>query len=254
MNIVSKNRLQLTLYLLIFLALLSACSEEPGLTKVKINQLISNPSNLPQFEKKHGKIGSHALPALLLQASQFIGRPFEDLKIIITNDNPEVITLTMDTPVQLSSNSFLFLAEDVVGGQAIYFDTLEFENTSGGRAVLMLEALDRDGNSQAFIYTELEVGAKYSFKHNDPTKAVAGSLARAIPGQGTTVIMKGTADGFNFATASLDAAFNPERICSLVKAKVLRNQCIGNCSSGSCKATSFESFWYFGKEPATCGC
>jgi hypothetical protein len=63
---------------------------------------------------------------------------------------------------------------------------------------------------------------KYSFKHNAPTRAVAGKSGRAIPGQGIKVIMNGTTDDFDFTDTYRDNTFSLEHSYSLVKEKVAR--------------------------------
>lgn len=242
---------------LLLLFLLVACGE-PGLTPSQVNQLGTDPASLDGFQAEHGKIGAHALTAHLLQASRFLGRPLGELTPLVQK-NSTVITLRPLVSQQLKDESFLLLAADATGTTPAYFDTLEIENTTGERVVILLESITGAGRSQSFSYVELEPGDRYWARHNDPTRGwggvLAGKGARTIPEQGVKTIMRGTADGFNTAAVSLEAAFNPEVRCSLVVNKVIRNQCVGNCNGTlTCKATSKESFWLFGEEPASCGC
>jgi hypothetical protein len=243
------------IWLMLFVSfLVVACSEQGGLSKERIAKLRSDSDSLTLFEKQYGKIGAQALPAILAEASKYLGRPYKELEDIVKQNINQAHTLVLGSSLNLEEGAFVLLAQQSTGVNPILFGTVKFENITGERIVLLLEPINPDGISQGLIYKELDPGAGFAFKHNDPSKAITGNVAIAVPRAGATTIVYGTADGFEFATASLESAFNPERSCELVRAKVLRNQCIGNCSSGACKATSTESFWVFGTEPASCGC
>lgn len=250
------RKLSLSFFLLILSALISvvACSKKEEFDEAYLHKIGDDPTALTRYEQQHGKIGAHVLPAILVQASKYLDRPYEELVSLVKKDLDQAQTMVLGSSLTINEGPFVLLATDSVGGNPMLFGSVKFKNTSGTRSVLLTEAINAAGISQGFFYRELEPGGTFLFKNNDPTKTIAGNLIIAVPRAGATAVVFGTADGFDFATAALESAFSSERNCTIVRARVLRNQCIGNCQGLDCKATETKSFWVFGTEPKDCGC
>ena len=227
--------------------LLSGC--RPGLDSRTIRQFRQNPRAVADFEVANGKVGAFVLPALIADASQYLGLSYADVERAFAADYSEAQIEDGQT-VSISEGWNLLSAKQDIGSADInVFDEIEFRNTSSVRAVLVIEGMDVDGSSLGFSYIRLEPGSTYR-----PGLKSVGRLLTAgrLAAGGIGVIVVTIVLKADEAVAGVGIT-----TCRVARPTVAKNYCMGKCASGACTATTFIGYGPFGvlgKQPNTCAC
>ncbi len=216
-----------------------------------VSLLHSSPSLSTDFEAEHGKIDAFVLPALIADASRYLGLSYAEVERTFTGDYSEAQVEDGQTVPISEGWNLLSVKQDTGSANVNVFDKIEFRNTGSERAVLVLEGIAADGSSLGFSYIRLEPGSTYLYGHNPWCWKCLVTSRTSGAGIHDPVVAVISARWVKRLRGDLTT-------CQVVRPKLAKNFCTGGCpTAGTCTATTFIGYGPFGtlgRQPNTCAC